>query len=197
MNFVSGAVRDRAKPLCANSHANAHHSDWFVVLYIYVFMFPVSCSAGADAKRDPGDPRSQTRAEKEEREASMVPHIVDLPLQAAWKGESKGSVKVLFPNKGSLLDHGSVNCLDPEPCYSDWDIFSMCGKKGGKGLKPDPARPLFRPVIISRDSASKETAWEWVASPHSGCAAAGSEHQQNEHVTLNYLCWVTVLKSLC
>ncbi len=69
--------------------------------------------------------------------------------------------------------------------------------KEGKVLDLDLTRPWLDHGTIGRDSAGMEAAWEWAASPDSGCTAAGAGHQHSEHITLSSLSWITMLRSLC
>ncbi len=85
-----------------------------------------------------------------------------------------------------VLDQGLVNCLDPEPCCSNWDMHVW--KEGeGPSLEPTPLIPVLS--IVNRDSKGMDATQRGVTIPHSGRAAAGSGHQQSKHTAF--------LKSLC
>ncbi len=50
---------------------------------------------------------------------NAVPHAGNHPLQDPGDWDPEGDAVVLVPGRGSVLDQGSVNSLDPEPCCSN------------------------------------------------------------------------------
>jgi hypothetical protein len=62
-------------------------------------------------------------------------------------------------------DRGSVNCLDPGPCYND-EGTSVCAR--GICPTPDLAPPLSPQGIVSRDSASTKGTCAWRTPTHLG-----------------------------
>jgi hypothetical protein len=76
-------------------------------------------------------------------------HIGDLPLLGPGGGEPEESAAVLVPNRRSVLDHGSMNYLEPERCYCIvyGTYIRVCMWKEGENPVPDPAPPPLISLI--------------------------------------------------
>ncbi len=86
---------------------------------------------------------------------------------------------VLVPDRGCILNQGSVNCIEPEPCCREWD---MCAKRARvlhwslKCGQPGPKR-----------AAPMNSAW----------AATGPSCQQSEHATFEIIVLMCSLPLTC